>query len=169
MLGTLSFQLPHVEQSKTVQFQFTVRTPSGQELARNTLDVLALPAAGRNPRYRQPVAVIAHSPSGGLSTASLSEPDTALGTTMTAPPDAIPQDTLEDESRGRWYSHTGPATPLHALGYRTTRRLTADIKVAVTNYPTADLLHWVRAGGDLLVINNQGASPFFWAQGRGGV
>jgi hypothetical protein len=168
VLGTLSFQLPHVEQSKTVQFQFTLHTPSGQELARNTLDVLVLPAAGRNPHYRQPVAVIAHRPSGGLGTESLSEPDTALGTTMTAPPDAIPHDTLEDESAVDGIPTRGLQHTLQALGYRTTRRLTADIKVAVTNYPTADLLHWVRAGGDLLVINNQGTSPFFWTQGRGG-
>jgi hypothetical protein len=37
----------------------------------------------------------------------------------------------------------------------------------VTARPTAELLAWAREGGDLLFLC-QGASPFFYAQGRGG-
>ncbi len=168
VLDTRSLRLPQVEQSKMVQFQFTLRAAGGQELARNTLDVLVLPAAGRKPRYQQPVAVIAHSPSGGLGTESLTEDDGALGTTVTAPPDAMPDDTLEAQSAAGSTALPGLQRALDALGYRTTGRLDAQIKLAVSDYPTADLLDWVRAGGDLLYINNQGASPFFWTQGRGG-
>jgi hypothetical protein len=40
-------------------------------------------------------------------------------------------------------------------------------KLAVSAAPTPELLAWVRDGGDLLFLC-QGASPFFWAHGRGG-
>jgi hypothetical protein len=167
-LETRRLAVPQVEQSKMVQFRFTLQAGDGQALARNTLDVLVLPAAGRAPGYRQPVAVVAHAPTGGLGRDALTEPDTALRTATTEPTEVIPQDTLEDDTAANEAPVPGLQATLNALGYRTTRRLSAQVKLAVTDYPTAELLGWVRAGGDLLFINTQGPSPFFWAQGRGG-
>jgi hypothetical protein len=39
--------------------------------------------------------------------------------------------------------------------------------MAVATQVTPELLAWVRAGGDLLYLD-QGSSPFFYSQGRGG-
>jgi hypothetical protein len=55
---------------------------------------------------------------------------------------------------------------LRKLGYRTVA-LGAEATVAAATHPTPELLAWVRAGGDLLYLD-QGASPFFYTQGRGG-
>jgi hypothetical protein len=61
-----------------------------------------------------------------------------------------------------------PLLPLiAAAGYHTTDALGADVKLAISNKPTAALLAWVREGGDLLFIS-EGTSPFFYVQGRGG-
>ncbi|MBC8076312.1 MAG: hypothetical protein H7Y32_09590, partial [Chloroflexales bacterium] len=61
-----------------------------------------------------------------------------------------------------------PLLPLvAAAGYHTTDVLGGDVKLAISNMPTAALLEWVRAGGDLLFIS-EGFSPFFYVQGRGG-
>ncbi len=56
---------------------------------------------------------------------------------------------------------------LRKLGYRTASAPTAETSVAVTTQTTPELLAWVRAGGKLLYLD-QGTSPFFWTQGRGG-
>jgi hypothetical protein len=61
----------------------------------------------------------------------------------------------------------GLAQSLRKLGYRTESAPTASTAVAVTTQTTPELLAWVRAGGDLLYLD-QGASPFFWTQSRGG-
>jgi hypothetical protein len=53
------------------------------------------------------------------------------------------------------------------LGYDVSPRLTSRSQVAVTNYPNARLLQWVRDGGKLLFICD-GPSPFFWSQYRTG-
>jgi hypothetical protein len=57
---------------------------------------------------------------------------------------------------------------LRKLGYRTSSALSAETTVAVAARTTPELLDWVRASGDLLFLD-QGNSPFFWTQGRGGV
>jgi hypothetical protein len=56
---------------------------------------------------------------------------------------------------------------MRAQGDRVTTALRQDTRLAVSDYPDAELLRWVRGGGDLLFICD-GPSPFFWAQPRTG-
>lgn len=55
---------------------------------------------------------------------------------------------------------------LRAAGYQAQAALDG-ARLAVSAHPTAELLAWVRDGGDLLYLCG-GLSPFFWVTGRGG-
>lgn len=56
---------------------------------------------------------------------------------------------------------------LSRLGYKVVQDLSKETRLAVSNFPNAELLQWVREGGDLLFLSD-GPSPFFWSQNRGG-
>lgn len=69
--------------------------------------------------------------------------------------------------RDGWDASPDPlALLLQSVGYDSGAALDG-AQLAVTAAPTPGLLSWVRDGGDLLFLC-QGASPFFWAQNRGG-
>lgn len=58
---------------------------------------------------------------------------------------------------------------LSQLGYAAHASLTSDTQLAITDTPDAQMLAWVRDGGDLLYLSGSaGTSPFFWRGGRGG-
>lgn len=58
---------------------------------------------------------------------------------------------------------------MQQLGYNTGTALTPETALLITDYPTAEQLAWVRAGGDMLFLSEGSAgSPFFWKHGRGG-
>jgi hypothetical protein len=163
-LGAVAGALPPVAAPRLVPVQFTVAGATGQPLAQNQLDLLVLPAAARRPGFEGSLAVITRS-----LAARPEEPD--LPILPPDPPDtAVVPTTPADLTSDAEEAHRMPVGlewALRGLGYRTTARLSAATGVAVTTYPTAELLQWVRAGGDLLFLA-QGPSPFFWVGGRGG-
>lgn len=56
------------------------------------------------------------------------------------------------------------------LGYTTSPRLTPDTGLLITDRPTAEMLDWVRSGGDMLYLSsNRAGSPFFWQHSRDGI
>lgn len=69
--------------------------------------------------------------------------------------------------RDSWDNSPDPLiAALQSTGYASGAALER-AQLAVTAAPTPELLSWVRDGGNLLFLC-QGASPFFWAQSRGG-
>ncbi len=164
-LGTVAGALPPVETARLVPVEFALDRPAGPPLARNQLDLLVLPAAARPPGFGGILAVLGRP-------AVLGEPATAPG----LPPAELDEVFGPPQLGGDVPAEgDGPAASvpvgleraIQGLGYRTSGRLTADTQVAVTTYPTAGLLQWVRHGGELLFLA-QGPSPFFWVGGRGG-
>jgi hypothetical protein len=124
-----------------------------------------MPAAFRRPEYKGPVAVVTRRtrPSAG----ELEPP--ALPPETEAEPEETPDDAELLDEQSLWGEGEPPVLERVArgLGYRTTRQITGETNVAISDYPTAELLQWVRDGGNLLFIT-KGVSPFFWVQGRTG-
>lgn len=163
VLGTVAGALPPVDAPRLVPVQFALERAAGPPLAQNQLDLLVLPAAARQPGFTGPLAVLTRPqpfPPAGVDTPAL-PPETPL-----VPPPAADRAPPDEEDAPR-REPVGLERALRGLGYRTTAEVTAATQVAVTTHPTAALLQWVRAGGDLLFLA-QGPSPFFWVGGRGG-
>lgn len=167
-LGSQRWRFAKVAQAAFQKLDFALLGAGGsghtEVLARNSLDILVLPAAARQPQYLEQVAVITRAPvwlANDLEALAPLGIDNAGGTEMqvegadqvqpasTPPPDNKTGHHLENLLQG--------------LGYHTTSQLNPNLQVAVTNYPTAELLEWVRQGGDLLFVSS-GPSPFFWVK-----
>ncbi|MBF6612419.1 MAG: hypothetical protein IVW55_04755 [Chloroflexi bacterium] len=159
-----AWPLPKVEGPQMVQVKLALDN-KGKRLARNTLDVLVMPASARQHSYKGEVAVITRhnrvraTPTGGPN--------------PTVDLEAAPQSDAPviEEAAPRGSAAEGRVgldlvSTISMLGYQAARHITPQTGLAVTNYPNADLLQWVRGGGDLLFLS-QGTSPFFWVQGRG--
>lgn len=163
--GRRSWPAPPSPAARLVPLEFVLQGTGERVLARNATEVLVLPAAARAPGYTDRLAVICEDVPGpaatqppGLPVDRVVEPQGA-GTTQE-------DETLAAPDLNEW--RTPDLTQLvQRLDYRITRRVGPETAVAITNYPTAALLQWVRAGGDLLFLCS-GPSPFFWVQGRGG-
>jgi hypothetical protein len=161
-LPPLAVALPTVAAAQTVTLRLWLEGDDGTVLTRNRIDLLVLPAAARAPRYQDLLAVIA--PGTDEESASDLAPAAPQPPELPGASRAATMAEVTDEPRlpARSLAHR-----LGALGYRTTTQLPAGRGLAVSTYPTAALLDWVRAGGDLLFIS-QGPTPFFWVQRRGG-
>jgi hypothetical protein len=164
LAGVVSVSLPTVDETQTIQVRFTLRDAGGQVLARNNLDLLVLPSAWRQPGYTGQVAVITH---GSEFSPEMAEPpalpigDDAEAEEMPLD-DPLPEYVINSSSRVPMLERV-----ISQIGYRVSGRLAPDTELAITDFPTRELLEWVRAGGNLLFISS-GASPFFWVQHRSG-
>lgn len=164
-LGTELFKMPEVEQTRTVRITFYVTAQGGQQLASNDLEILVMPAASRKPRYERPVVVITSDVEAAEETGDL----------PARPPESISgaEETPLEAGQGSEVARQGSSHApvlghlMRHYGYTVERRLNPDTQLAVTNYPTAELLQWVRDGGNLIFISD-GPSPFFWSQNRSG-
>ncbi|MFN8496318.1 MAG: glycoside hydrolase family 2 TIM barrel-domain containing protein [Anaerolineae bacterium] len=134
---------------------------NGPELARNTLDVLALPASARQATYREPVVVATQS-----GAAPLDLPLPAL-TQMPGETTGTPDDAPELPRGRRQHMPRNLGVLLQEIGYTTVDKPSGDTRLAIADSVDAELLTWVRNGGALLYIG-YGPSPFFWIGGRGG-
>lgn len=161
-LGRVQWQLPQVDAPQTVDVQLCIGDGAGGELARNSLRLLVLPASRRAATIHEPIALILRDdvPSSGESEV-LGRP--GEGIDWVPPDNMLPVDPTEDEPELTTLRGT-----MRKLGYNVQNELTLDTRLAISNYPTPELLQWVRDGGDLLFVS-EGPSPFFWVQGRGGV
>jgi len=158
-LGKWTWRLPTVEQSRKVDVQLSVRDANGNELAHNETDLVVYPSTQRHAQLKDPIAVItkgnAHSDA-GLPVLE-QQADLMSAATLSPIQEQITADSASEPL----------ARSLQELGYNIAANLSPDVRVAVSNYPTAELLDWVREGGDLLFLTS-GPSPFFWVQSRGG-
>ncbi len=141
-IGMQAWSLPVVDKARTVPVKLEVLSESGEELARNVIDLLVLPTSVRQASYRLPVAVMMRQ---GQSRTPVANRNYST--------DKVP--------------HSAFGSALDKLGYEIEGKLTADTGIAITDYPSESMLRWVREGGKLLFLSGA-ASPFFWAQGRGG-
>jgi hypothetical protein len=124
--------------------------------AHNDLDIFVLPSRLRQTSYAGQVAVLIRP-----------EKLSALG--ELSPVSSAVESTPEtDNWQAQGVNLTRSfETRLKVFGYHVTSSITADTNVIVTDQPTAEMLTWVRNGGDMLFISNSSGSPFFWRQGRG--
>ncbi len=167
--GVKRLDLPTVEQAGIRQLTFTLSDAQGRTLARNAVDVLVLPASARQAAFSGEVAV-----SMRRDLKMIVEADQLVA--------AAPHMTDHSASSGPVTGHSTPvdrATTTSTavvrgfrrviahLGYHTSRRLSAETRLVITDYPDAGMLHWVRSGGDMLLLSG-GPGPFFWRQGRAG-
>ena len=164
-LQSIQLKMPRVDDTVSKKIDIEVDTGDGKTLARNSIDVLMLPESYRAAQYKGKVAVIALH---GRELIPVIAPPSILPEREGAPvaelPEAepfVPPSPVAEERPGLDLERT-----LAALGYNTLAEISGDTRVAVTNYPDAELLKWVRQGGDLLYLN-RGPSPFFWTQTRG--
>ncbi len=160
-----SLQLPRVEHTGTAKVDLTLEGAGGNILASNSIDLLLLPEKYRAARYDGKVAVVARHNRVLLPTAAapsmLAEGEVTPVSELPDSERLIPAGLVAEGRTGLDLERT-----LGALGYDTTEEVTHNTRVAVSNYPDAKLLQWVRQGGDLLYLN-RGPSPFFWTQARG--
>lgn len=142
-LGYFKLTVPATAQLQTTKFVAKLSDPAGKELTCNELEILTLPDFNRQPLYQGQVTVVTPMP---LQTAVQSgSADTQAQTAVLG----------------------SFASELRNLGYAVSTVLTTQTGLAVTTYPNAQLLKWVREGGDLLYISS-GPGPFYWVQVRGG-
>ena len=163
-LGRARWRLPAAEAAHTATIELELA--GERALATNRVEVLVLPAEARRARYTGNVAVVGRSLVGkdwadesAELVSDIAPPDVGIDPTQT-------QEALVSATDGETKS-VDLERALSALGYHTSRKLAPDTDIVVTTFPTAELLSWVRDGGDMLFIC-QGSSPFFWAHGRGG-
>ena len=162
-LGRQTWKLPVVEQSRKAGLQLSVRDGKDNELARNSIDLVVYPSAQRGAQVRDAIAVIAKGNT--HSDAGLPLLDQQPVSVQAATPAAMP--TGAEEHMPSDGASQPLARSLRELGYNIAPGLSPKVSLAVTNYPTPDLLDWVREGGDLLFMA-YGPSPFFWVQPRSG-
>ncbi len=180
-LGSHRWKVAKVEQATLQKLNFALLATNtdtdtkgkGQHnvLARNSLDILVLPAAARQPQYLTPVAVITRATVGladdlqALAPLTLDNSagiETHFGDTEDA--DQVqPDQSLSLDNKTS--SHL--ENLLAEMGYQVTSRLNSNSRLAITTYPNAELLEWVQQGGDLLFISS-GPSPFFWVRSGSG-
>lgn len=160
-LGRVHWRLPRLEQTRMVDVQLSIGGAGGVELATNRLSLLVLPSALRATNMREPLAVILRDDVPGIDEGEvLGRPGEGMEWMPTD--DTVAENPPEDDHQPITLRAT-----LRKLGYHVQTELTLDTRLAVTNYPTPELLRWVRDGGDLVFIS-EGPSPFFWVQPRGG-
>ncbi len=168
--GLTRWQFPKVDTAKTVEVNLTLSSADGSTLAQNNVSILVLPASAREAAYSEPVAVLLRRKS-----APFTEAQATLESAQTAPAASEPNATSGNLPGGdATTAHQTDHAPifdfagvLGSVGYDVQRRFSPETPLIVTDYPTADMLTWVREGGSMLYLSS-GAGPFFWRQGRVG-
>ncbi len=131
---------------------------NGQSLAQNTVNLLVLPAETRKAAFSGEVAALLRPAKNNPSLAGWTAPATPQSATPVA------TESLVDDADDL---HT-MGSLLRGSGYTVTRTISSSTKLIISDQPTAEVLAWVQAGGDLLYLANNAGSPFFWVNGRGG-
>jgi hypothetical protein len=121
--GRHQIMLPKVETTRMMQAEFTLRGDNGDELARNALDLLVLPASARQAKYTGKITVLVRPREERASRAA----------------EAV--------------AMSGFVANVASLGYQVDRQLTADTQLIISYYPTMEALQWVREGGMMLYLS----------------
>ncbi|MCC7450093.1 MAG: hypothetical protein IT324_21930 [Anaerolineae bacterium] len=173
-LGTYQLDVPQVDRATRLTVDMTLYDVMDNELARNDLPVLVLPAAYRAPAYNKSVTVqtrrsiAQHTIPVREQSPQQESAAGAAGTTLGEP------HTPNTEPAGQSAPQPGEpvivrslASTIRQLGYDVREEHPAETELMITDYPNAETLNWVRGGGTLLYLSS-GPGPFFWRQGRTG-
>lgn len=126
------------ETKKPALSKLALRLDNGKALSQNEAQVLVLPSESRAASYSGEVAVITREMQ-----------------------NSVTSDSAEDSADP--FQRT-----LAKLGYATRSYLAVTAQLVITDTPDAQMLQWVRDGGDMLYLSRSGGGPFFWHGGRGG-
>jgi len=164
MIPGMHLSLPRVDSSSLLPLELTVRDAQGTVLAQNTVTLLVLPTSARSATYSNAISVLTSDEDDmSLEIGISSEAATGLSDMQ---PDAPSDESFGATTDGDIQRRDFAAT-LRGLGYQVTRSLTEHTRLVVTDCPNADMLAWVREGGDMLYLSSD-PGPFFWRQDRGG-
>ncbi len=171
--GIKSLSVPAVEQPTTVALSLMIADAAGHELARNTVDLLVLPASARAATFAGEVSVTLRRDQRDLleaeqtvSAAHKTDLTTASGLAVGQGTATAEQATTPTATAGGVWTK-GFRRVLSQLGYHMTKELSGQSRLVITDYPEIGMLEWVRNGGDMLLLSG-GPGPFFWRQGRAG-
>jgi len=164
LLRTQYLKMPQVDRTREVKVQFVLEDPAGGELAENSMDILVMPSEFREASYPGLVSIITNRP---LVAEGADQPPARPPETLSESEASHNDDSALDQEPPSLVEAPALERLISNLGYKVTGRLDAQTGLAITDYPNAKLLEWVRQGGKLLYISS-GPGPFFWAQNRSG-
>jgi hypothetical protein len=148
-LGSVSYKLAGSNGA------ISLSVSNGKTLATNTIQLTVLPVEARQAAFRGEVAVVLRPAKSNAAIDAWSAPAVAT---------PVPQDQLVESAEAMHLT----GSLLRGSGYTVTRTVSASTRLVISDNPTAEVLAWVQAGGDLLYLANNAGSPFFWVNGRGG-
>ncbi len=133
-----------------------LRIKNGASLAQNTMSILVLPAEARRADFAGEIAAILRP----------SKTNPQIDSWLASAP-LTPANTSEGAA-DELARLPGMGNVLRGSGYEIKRTISSTTQLVISDQPTAEVLEWVKAGGDLLYLANNAGSPFFWVHGRGG-
>ncbi|MDX2141290.1 MAG: glycoside hydrolase family 2 TIM barrel-domain containing protein [Chloroflexota bacterium] len=160
--GTFYGRFSSSDSTRYTSLRLHVEDAPGQRLAENETPLLVVPAQYRTAAYTQPIAVVNFFSQSEVAAPSMSTSPLTT-TTASAGPEQTSPSPLEQPRAAPMVERD-----MISLGYRILPQITSDTRLLITSAPTEDLLAWVRAGGDMLLISPL-SNPFFWQHARGGV
>jgi hypothetical protein len=107
-----------------------------------------MPSGLRAAAYDGPLAVVTRRLVRAEEGSMEALPPGAISGSEETPIDTEPAPEIDTQPSN---AHTLTAI-MRKSGYRVTRQLSEDVRLAVSNFPTAELLEWVREGGNLVFI-----------------
>jgi hypothetical protein len=161
-LGTFYKRFKTSQSARTTSLHMRVSNERGETLAENETPIFVLPSQYRSAAYTLPIAVVNFSPQSDVATPSLSAAPLTT-TAASAGPEQNSPSALEQPRAVPTIERD-----MLALGYTVLPQITTDTHLVVTSAPTPEMLDWVRAGGNMLLISPLN-NPFFWQHARGGV
>lgn len=167
IVGAQRWKLPTTNAAGMMQAALWLEAADGARLAENSIDMVVYPAAQRRAGEGLRVAVVSDREADmAYKEVDPSTPEQAADSSVSAVPDTglVDSEALTDQ---RSPNRPSLASLVRRVGYDVVHSPTSGVDVAVSDYPSAELLAWVREGGDLLFVSS-GPSPFFWVQPRGG-
>ncbi|MBK8032976.1 MAG: hypothetical protein IPK17_26540 [Chloroflexi bacterium] len=148
-LGSVSYKLAGSNGA------ISLSVSNGKTLTTNMVQLTVLPVEARQAAFRGEVAVVLRPAKSNAAIDAWSAPAVAT---------PVAQDQLVESAEAMHLT----GSLLRGSGYTVTRTISDSTKLVISDNPTADVLAWVQAGGDLLYLANNAGSPFFWVNGRGG-
>ncbi|MFN8528140.1 MAG: glycoside hydrolase family 2 TIM barrel-domain containing protein [Anaerolineae bacterium] len=146
-----------------VRWTFSEHNPSldlqvenGSVLAQNEVNLLVLPADARRAAFTGETALALHP--------HKTNPQIESWLASSPPSPANASEGLVEEMDRL----PGMGGVMRGSGYHIKRTISHATQLIISDHPSADVLAWVKAGGDLLYLANSNGSPFFWVHGRGG-
>ncbi len=159
-IGAHRWSFQQTDELQTILLQAQIAEADETILTQQETPIVVLPASFRYASYTEPIAVIT---SQAYRTSDLHLDDLPTPTAESGVVSGI--DPVKDDSDANTLTLD---MTLPKLGYKVTKRLSDSARLLITDYTTVEILEWVQAGGDMLLLSS-GNNPFFWQHSRGGV